>query len=224
MKSKKSLAIVLRRTDFGEADRIVSLLTSEGKISAIARGARRQKSKLAGGIEIFAINEVMLAEGKSDLRTIISARMREFFGEILKDFDRTDFAYRAIQMISKYSENVENEDFYQILETTLRALNDFSIPLEITENWIYLQVFLAIGNQINLRTDRDGEGLVTDKKYNFDGYEKLFVASLNGKYDSDHIKLLRLMVVSDPRSVVRVKGVESVLKALRPVFGAIKEL
>lgn len=224
MKSKKSLAIVLRRTDFGEADRIVSLLTSEGKISAIARGARRQKSKLAGGIEIFAINEVMLAEGKSDLRTIISARMREFFGEILKDFDRTDFAYRAIQMISKYSENVENEDFYQILETSLRALNDFSIPLEITENWLYLQVFLAIGNQINLRTDRDGEGLVADKKYNFDGYEKLFVASLNGKYDSDHIKLLRLMVVSDPRSVVRVKGVESVLKALRPVFGAIKEL
>ena len=224
MKSKKSLAIVLRRTDFGEADRIVSLLTSEGKISAIARGARRQKSKLAGGIEIFAINEVMLAEGKSDLRTIISARMREFFGEILKDFDRTDFAYRAIQMISKYSENVENEDFYQILETSLRALNDFAIPLEITENWLYLQVFLAIGNQINLRTDRDGEGLVTDKKYNFDGYEKLFVASLNGKYDSDHIKLLRLMVVSGPRSVVRVKGVESVLKALRPVFGAIKEL
>ena len=224
MKSKKSLAIVLRRTDFGEADRIVSLLTSEGKISAIARGARRQKSKLAGGIEIFAINEVMLAEGKSDLRTIISARMREFFGEILKDFDRTDFAYRAIQMISKYSENVENEDFYQILETSLRALNDFSIPLEITENWLYLQVFLAIGNQINLRTDRDGEGLVTDKKYNFDGYEKLFVASLNGKYDSNHIKLLRLMVVSDPRSVARVKGVESVLKALRPVFDAVKEL
>ena len=55
MKSKKVLAIVLRRTDFGEADRIVNLLTSEGKISAIARGARRQKSKLAGGIEIFAV-------------------------------------------------------------------------------------------------------------------------------------------------------------------------
>ncbi len=143
MKSKKVLAIVLRRTDFGEADRIVNLLTSEGKISAIARGARRQKSKLAGGIEIFAVNEVVLAEGKSDLRTIISARMREFFNEILKDFDRTDFAYKSIQIISRYSENVENEDFYRILETTLRSLNDFSIPLAVTENWFYLQVFFS---------------------------------------------------------------------------------
>ncbi len=224
MKSKKTLAIVLRRTNFGEADRIVSLLTREDKISAIARGARRQKSKLAGGIEIFALNEIMLAEGKSDLRTIVSARMREFFGEILKDFDRTDFAYRAIQTISKYSENVENEDFFRILETTLRSLNNLAIPLEITENWFYLQVFLAIGNQVNLRTDRDGEGLAADQKYNFDGYDKLFVASLNGKYDSNHIKLLRLMVVSDPQSVARVKDVESVSRVLRPVFDAIREL
>ena len=119
MKTEKTLAIVLRRTDFGEADRIVTLLTSEGKISAIARGARRQKSKLAGGIEIFAVNEIVLVKGKSDLRTIVSARMREFFGEILKDFDRTDFAYQAIKTISNYAENVDNPDFYKILKIAI---------------------------------------------------------------------------------------------------------
>ena len=46
---KKTLAIVLRRTDFGEADRIVNLLTPNGKQVAIARGVRKPKSKLAGG-------------------------------------------------------------------------------------------------------------------------------------------------------------------------------
>ena len=60
---KKTLAIVLRRTDFGEADRIVNLLTPSGKVSAMARGVRKPKSKLAGGIEVFALNEVVLIEG-----------------------------------------------------------------------------------------------------------------------------------------------------------------
>ena len=57
---KKTLTIVLRRTDFGEADRILTLLTPEGKKTAIARGVRKPKSKLAGGIELFSLNEVVL--------------------------------------------------------------------------------------------------------------------------------------------------------------------
>lgn len=43
-------AIVLRRTDYGEADRVVQLLTTKGRRSVIAKGVRREKSKLAGGI------------------------------------------------------------------------------------------------------------------------------------------------------------------------------
>ena len=56
-----------------------------------------QKSKLAGGIEFFSLNEVVLIEGKSEIKTLSSARMCEFFGEILKDFERTEFAYYAIK-------------------------------------------------------------------------------------------------------------------------------
>mgnify|MGYP000881125212 CR=1 FL=1 len=87
MRQDKTLAIVLRRTNFGEADRIVNFITPAGKVVGIARGARKQKSKLAGGIEVFALNEVVLMKGKNEMKTIISARMREFFGEIIKDLD-----------------------------------------------------------------------------------------------------------------------------------------
>ena len=55
MKTSRSRAIVLRRTNFGEADRIVDLLTPSGRVSVMARGVRREKSKLAGGIELFAL-------------------------------------------------------------------------------------------------------------------------------------------------------------------------
>ena len=54
-------AIVLRRTNYGESDRILSLLTPEGKIAVLARGVRKEKSRLAGGIELFSTDDVPLA-------------------------------------------------------------------------------------------------------------------------------------------------------------------
>ena len=217
MKTEKTLAIVLRRTDFGEADRIVTLLTSEGKISAIARGARRQKSKLAGGIEIFAVNEIVLVKGKSDLRTIVSARMREFFGEILKDFDRTDFAYQAIKTISSYAENVENPDFYNILRVTLKSLNDFSIPLSVIKSWFMLNSIMALGIQVNLLVDNKGNKLSLDSRYIFDGMDKVFVQSPQGVYTADHIKILRFMAVSEPKNIALIKEVNNYMSDIEQI-------
>ena len=58
--SERLRAIVLRRTNYGEADRILQLLTPKGKRSVMAKGARRERSKLAGGIELFALCDVVL--------------------------------------------------------------------------------------------------------------------------------------------------------------------
>jgi len=59
MKKIVTSAIVLSRINFGEADKIVTFITpSSGKLSCIARGARKIKSKLAGGIELFSVNTI----------------------------------------------------------------------------------------------------------------------------------------------------------------------
>ena len=65
MKTTRTQAIVLRRTNYGEADRVLQILTPDGKFSVMARGARREKSRLNGGIELFSISEVVIGEGKS---------------------------------------------------------------------------------------------------------------------------------------------------------------
>ena len=75
MKTIRTRAIVLRRTNFGEADRILQLLTPEGRRSVMAKGVRREKSKLAGGIELFAITDVVLGEGRGDLGILTSAQL-----------------------------------------------------------------------------------------------------------------------------------------------------
>ncbi|HEU4830668.1 MAG TPA: DNA repair protein RecO, partial [Candidatus Saccharimonadales bacterium] len=93
MKTYRTRAIVLRRTNYGEADRILQLLTPEGKRSVMARGVRREKSKLAGGIELFAVCDVVIGEGKGELGILTSSRLIHFYGAILKDYDRLQFGY-----------------------------------------------------------------------------------------------------------------------------------
>ena len=59
-------AIVLSRFDYGEADRILTLITpGAGKIKAIAKGIRRQKSRIGGSLEPFAELRVALAQGRT---------------------------------------------------------------------------------------------------------------------------------------------------------------
>ena len=215
---KKTLAIVLRRTDFGEADRIVNLLTPGGKVSAMARGVRKPKSKLAGGIEFFALNEIVLIEGKSEMRTLSSARMREFFGEILKDFERTEFAYQAIKTVSWLCEQIESDDFFEILLTVFRSLNNFEIDLSLTKKWFNLKMAEFSGDEINLESDKNGKPLQADLTYSFDFYDKVFVEDREGDFNSNHIKFLRLMLSSQPRIISKVKGNEKILEDLKEVF------
>ena len=219
---KKTLAIVLRRTDFGEADRIINLLTPSGKVSAMARGVRKPKSKLAGGIEFFALNEVVLIEGKSEMRTLSSARMREFFGEILKDFERTEFAYQAIKTVSWLCEQIESDDFFEILLTVFRSLNNFEIDLSLTKKWFNFKVAEFSGDEINLESDKNGKPLQADLNYSFDFYDRVFVEDINGRFSANDIKFLRLMVSSEPKIISKIKGCDIFLNKVTDIIQSLQ--
>jgi len=60
--------IVLRRIDYGEADRILTVLTLEhGKIGVIARGVRKSQSRLASRTDLFTRSRMQLARGRGEL-------------------------------------------------------------------------------------------------------------------------------------------------------------
>ncbi len=70
----KTEAIVLRTMRFGEADRILHLYTPHrGRVSAIAKGVRRARSRFGGRLEPFFRLNLVLHEGRSDLLTVTSA-------------------------------------------------------------------------------------------------------------------------------------------------------
>lgn len=211
MKSFRTKAIVLRRTNYGEADRILQLLTPNGKRSVMAKGVRREKSRLSGGIELFAICDVVIGEGKGDLGILTSSRLVIFFSNIMKDYDRMQFAYTAIQLVAKASEMVDEPDWYDILSETLAGLDSLSLRLEIVQTWFYLHYTAVLGYELSLWHDINGDKLSEVLLYRYDVADRGLRAVVGGELTSEHIKLLRLIATRPLKVLVQIGGVKSVL-------------
>lgn len=213
MQTFRTEAIILRRTNYGEADRILNLLTPErGKLSAIAKGVRKAKSKLAGGLELFATSDITLLGGKSDMYTVSSARLMKFYGDILKDYNRMQLAYELVKMINRATETVSEPEFYYLLRDSLVYLNELSVDYRVVELWFRLGFATALGVGLNLATTVSGEALQAEERYNFDFSDMAFQQHPSGRFGADHIKLLRLAQAKDPAVLRQVSGLEEVLE------------
>lgn len=211
MKTTRTRAVVLRRTNYGEADRIVQLLTPLGRRSVMARGVRREKSKLAGGIELFAVCDVVIGEGRGELGVLTSARLVQFYRHILEDYDRMQFAYEALAQISKASESLDEPEWYDILTEVLMGLDAKTVPLELTKLWFYLHVSAMLGYELNVQSDYEGNKLQPDTTYRYDTSEKGLVPAQGGELSGDHIKVLRLAATRPLGVIVQVGGLGSLL-------------
>lgn len=211
MKLTRTRAIVLKRTNYGESDRILQLLTPDGKVSAMVHGARKEKSKLAGGIELFSICDVVLCDGKSEMYTMTSARLVRFYRHIIEDYDRMQFAYLVIKLVSSASESVDGSEWYDVLSEVLKGLDVHTIPLKLIQTWFYLRYSIILGYGLSLDFDINGEKLSPEKNYRYDNEERGLRAIDNGELTSDHIKLLRLISTKPLNALVQIGGINSVL-------------
>jgi DNA repair protein RecO (recombination protein O) len=211
MNTVRTHAIVLRRTNYGEADRIVQLLTPDGKRSVMARGVRREKSKLAGGIELFAISDVVIGEGKGDLGMLTSARLVQFYRHILEDYDSMQFGYEAIKLVTGASEMVDEPEWYDTLAEVLMALDTLSIPRQLIQTWFYLRYAALLGHELSLQHDVDGNKLLADQAYVYDQDEKGLRQAPSGELTTDHIKFLRLVQAKSLKVLAQVGGTQDIL-------------
>lgn len=211
MTALRTQAIVLRRTNYGEADRILQLLTPEGKHSVMARGVRKEKSRLAGGIELFAICDVVISQGKGDLGILTSARLIHFYRHILEDYDTMQFAYEVIKHVSKASETVDEPEWYDVMSEVLMGLDALTVSRQLVQTWFYLHYAALLGHELSLTHDIAGDPLRSDMKYAYDESEMGLRESRAGTLTADHIKLMRLISAKSIKVLAQVGGVESTL-------------
>lgn len=201
----KTLGYVLKRTNYGEFDRILNIITPNGKISAIAKGVRKEKSKLAGGVEMFTLVNFNIHLGRGEFGTVTGVKMIKYYGEIIKDLAKMELAGMILKVISKVSESSDNPEYFKITDQCLRAI-DAGERLDVVEAWFLVNLGRSTGEEINLYYDVEGSKLLAENKYSWDSIEKAFIIDANGTYGADEIKLLRLMASSDLSIVGRVKA------------------
>lgn len=116
----RSEAIVLKRADFGEADRLVTLFSREqGKMKAIAKGARKPQSRKTGHVELFMRSHFLFAKG-GDLDIITQADMVEAYAALRDDLVRTTYASYAVELLDRFTvEHDKHLGLYQLLTEAL---------------------------------------------------------------------------------------------------------
>lgn len=203
-KDIRTLGYVLKRTNYGEADRILNIITSQGKIAAIAKGVRKEKSKLAGGIEMFTLVDFNIHLGRGEFGIVTGAKMVRHYGDIVKDFGKIELSAAVLKRANRLAEGSDSSEYFKIVDQSLLAINT-NEELKMIEAWSLLNFKKAMGEEVNLYRDMNGEKLTADARYNWDSYEAVFVRDERGEYGADEIKLLRLMMSSDLNVVLRVK-------------------
>jgi DNA repair protein RecO (recombination protein O) len=202
--------IVLARTDYGEADRILTMLTPDaGKLRLMAKGVRRLKSKLAGGIELFSTTELVYIKGRGEIGTLVSARLERYYSGIVKDVERTMLGYELIKQLNRETEDEPEADYYHLLEQAFAALEDKAVPLDIIRLWFPGQLLRLSGHTPNLTHELDGTKLSADQTYEFSFDDSTFLAKPQGAFTADDIKFLRLVFSGNsPKVLAKVSGAE----------------
>ncbi len=104
-------AVVLRHADWGEADRLLTLYTRErGKVRAIAKGARKIRSRKAGHLEPFTRVTLQLAKGR-DLFIVTQADTQEAYLPIGENLTKAGHASYVIELLDRFTYEDENESY-----------------------------------------------------------------------------------------------------------------
>jgi len=121
MQSSKTSGIVLKGTNYGEADKILTVLSERlGKIKVIAKGVRRIKSHLAGSLEPFMLVDLQLHEGRT-FYIASGARIENDFPKIHSGLEKTAKAFFLGELVDKFVE--ENHPVPDIFELLYQALS-----------------------------------------------------------------------------------------------------
>jgi DNA repair protein RecO (recombination protein O) len=115
--------LILRRTDFGEADRLLTVFTPErGKLRLLAKGVRKITSRKSGHVELFMLTNMLVARARTwDI--VSQAEIVEPYRILREDLDKTGHAYYLAELVDRFTEEHDpNAPLFELLALTLAHL------------------------------------------------------------------------------------------------------
>ena len=138
-------AVVLRHSDFGEADRLLTVYTPYmGKVRLLAKGIRKPRSRKAGHLETFTRTQLLVARGRN-LDLITQAETIEPYLALRQDLWRMSHAYYTDELVDGFSkEQSENRPLYDLLCNVLGWIC-CSVDLSLTMRFFELRLLDLVG-------------------------------------------------------------------------------
>src|SRR5260221_1973791 len=124
-------ALILKRSDLGEADRILTILTRrKGKFHAIAKDIRRPISKKAGHLELLSHSQLQVALGRN-LDIVTQAEIRENFLQLRSDLWHMTCGLYLAELVDRFIEdNTQHPEVYSLMLEMLRSLEADVLELQ----------------------------------------------------------------------------------------------
>ena len=151
----KTEGIVLRGLDLGEADRVLTVLTPRlGKLRVIAKGVRRPRSRIGGGLEPLGDVDLVLAVGRT-FDVVTQSQLRDPHLGLRADLHATAAAWYLAELADRFcEERAESAAAFELLGAGLTALDQASDPAtrESIARWYELHLLEAMGYRPELTT------------------------------------------------------------------------
>jgi len=208
----KTEGIVIKIINLGEADRLVTLYTpNQGKIRAVAKGARRLKSKLGGHLDLLTQSALLLAQGQN-LDIITQSQTIESFYSLKTDLERISYALYIAELVDQFTvEHVENYPVYKLLQTSLLRFCGNS-RYDIILRQFELQLLSHLGYQPELYQCPDCKSALSPGRNMFSANSGGILCpdcALNKPMckplSVDAIKVMRFLLTSDQVSAGRLR-------------------
>lgn len=141
----KTKGIVIAENNMGDFDKMLTILTPNGKISCSAKGARRPKSQLMAGSQFLCFGEYMLYQGTSTY-SLNSCETIELFYNVRIDLDKLEYVANITKIINDITD--ENQNTYKILQlylNTLYVISTTDMDLEFVVSIFKLRLMSLLG-------------------------------------------------------------------------------
>ena len=146
-------ALILRRREFGEADRILTVLTpNHGRRDVIAKGARKPLSQRTGHVELYTMAEMQIGVGR-DLDVAAQATLVKPWLPLRENLQRGAYASYAAELLIRFTGDAGDEPraLFELLETTFEALSN-DIDPRLAVRYYELRLLEIVGFRPQLQT------------------------------------------------------------------------
>lgn len=218
----KTRGIILRRKNFGEADRLLTIFTSDrGKIRVLAKGTRKTLSKLAGNLELFCLTKLNIAEGRN-LDIVTGAVIDKCFLGIRDNLENSNTVHYLAETVDQMTdENEKHPEIFNLLDQALEHINTYPEPLLLS--YFELHLLREVGFEPELYECLDCKEKLKPENNIFNFEKGGLVCSscaqtINDKISADAIKIIRLLANHEINIIKKIKADKKVINEVKKVL------